>query len=82
MKSSYSKNNEVQFYSLTLSLSFFRMLTEFGESSSMVVNNAGCYTTYCVELEIDGLAVTTILQSHHVQDIEGNIFTKFSPYVG
>lgn len=47
------------------------MLTEFGESSSVIVNNAGCYTTYCVELEIEGLAVTTILQSHHVQDIEG-----------
>ncbi|XP_065212426.1 DNA polymerase epsilon catalytic subunit 1 [Planococcus citri] len=48
-----------------------RMLTEFSESSSTVVNNSNCYTSYCVELELDGLAVTTILQSHHVQDIEG-----------
>lgn len=52
-------------------LLFGRMLTEFGESSNIIVNNAGCYASYCVELEIDGLAVTTILQSHHVQDIEG-----------
>lgn len=50
----------------------FRMLTEFSESSSVVVNNSNCYTSYCVELELDGLAVTTILQSHHVQDIEGS----------
>lgn len=47
------------------------MLTEFSESSSIVVNNSNCYASYCVELELDGLAVTTILQSHHVQDIEG-----------
>ncbi|XKL62236.1 hypothetical protein PGB90_002069 [Kerria lacca] len=48
-----------------------RMLTEFGENSSIIVNNSNCYSSYCVELEIDGLAITTILQSHHVQDVEG-----------
>lgn len=47
------------------------MLTEFGENSSIIVNNSNCYSSYCVELEIDGLAITTILQSHHVQDVEG-----------
>lgn len=57
----------------TVTPMIFSMLTEFGETSSIVVNNAGCYTTYCVELEIDGLAVTTILQSHHIQDIEGTV---------
>nr|CAD7397598.1 unnamed protein product [Timema poppensis] len=48
-----------------------RLLTEFEESSSVVTNNPDCYSTFCVELDIDGLAVNTLLQSHHVNDIEG-----------
>ncbi|XP_068086023.1 DNA polymerase epsilon catalytic subunit 1 [Anabrus simplex] len=48
-----------------------RLLTEFEESSSIITNNPGCYSTFCVELDIDGLAITTLLQSHHVQDVEG-----------
>jgi len=38
-----------------------------------VTNNPGCYSSVCIELNIDGLAVNTLLQSHHVNDIEGNI---------
>nr|CAD7454366.1 unnamed protein product [Timema tahoe] len=48
-----------------------RLLTEFEESSSVITNNPDCYSTFCVELDIDGLAVNTLLQSHHVNDIEG-----------
>lgn len=48
-----------------------RLLTEFEESSSLVHNNSGCYSTFCIELDIDGLAVNTLLQSGHVHDIEG-----------
>ncbi|KAJ4448291.1 hypothetical protein ANN_10305 [Periplaneta americana] len=48
-----------------------RLLTECEESSSVVTNNPGCYSTVCIELNIDGLAVNTLLQSHHVNDIEG-----------
>jgi Domain of unknown function (DUF1744). len=48
-------------------------LTECEESTSVVTNNPGCYSSVCIELNIDGLAVNTLLQSHHVNDIEGNI---------
>lgn len=47
------------------------MLMDSEESSSILVNNEGCYTSYCVELEIDALPVTTLLQSHHIHDFEG-----------
>jgi hypothetical protein len=50
-----------------------RLLTECEESTSVVTNNPGCYSTVCIELNIDGLAVNTLLQSHHVNDIEGNM---------
>jgi DNA polymerase epsilon subunit 1 len=56
-------------------LFFFRLITEFEESNSIVINNAGCYQSVCVELEIDGLAVNTLLQAHHVNDIEGTSST-------
>lgn len=48
-----------------------RMLMDSDESSSMLVNNEGCYTSYCIELEIDALPITTLLQSHHIHDLEG-----------
>ncbi|GLG99117.1 DNA polymerase epsilon catalytic subunit [Gryllus bimaculatus] len=48
-----------------------RLLAEFEEGSSVVTNNSGCYSTFCVDLDIDGLAVNTLLQSHHVNDVEG-----------
>ena len=37
----------------------------------MTVNNPGCYKSVCIELELDTLAVNTLLQSHRVNDIEG-----------
>lgn len=55
---------------------FHRLLTECEESSSVVTNNPGCYSTVCIELNIDGLAVNTLLQSHHVNDIEGMFNVK------
>ncbi|XP_014243351.1 DNA polymerase epsilon catalytic subunit A [Cimex lectularius] len=48
-----------------------RLLTDFEESTSTVTNTPGSYTSVCVELDIDSLAVNTLLQSHHVHDIEG-----------
>ncbi len=36
-----------------------------------VVNAPGAYRSVCVEIELDALAVNTLLQSHHVNDIEG-----------
>lgn len=48
-----------------------RLVTEFDEGGSLQVNQAGCYSTVCVELGLDALAVNTVLQSHHVHEAEG-----------
>ncbi|XP_073973254.1 DNA polymerase epsilon catalytic subunit 1 isoform X2 [Rhodnius prolixus] len=48
-----------------------RLLSDFEENTNVISNNLGCYSTICVELDIDSLAVNTLLQSHHVHDIEG-----------
>ncbi|XP_026280416.1 DNA polymerase epsilon catalytic subunit 1 [Frankliniella occidentalis] len=48
-----------------------RLLTDFEESSNVISNAPNAYSTICVDLEIDSLAVNTLLQSHHVHDIEG-----------
>ena len=49
-----------------------RLLTETDDTlSSIMVNSPGAYRTVCVEIELDALAVNTLLQSHHVNDIEG-----------
>ncbi|KAL1460882.1 hypothetical protein WDU94_012820, partial [Cyamophila willieti] len=34
-----------------------RMLTEFEESTGMIVNKPGCYSSVCVSLDVDSLAV-------------------------
>ena len=47
-----------------------RLLTD-SEDLSIVVNAPGAYRSVCVELELDALAVNTLLQSHHVHDVEG-----------
>ncbi|CAL8111322.1 unnamed protein product [Orchesella dallaii] len=52
-----------------------RLVTEFEEHNNIVINNPGFYQTVCIELELDGLAVNTLLQSHHVHDIEGTSAT-------
>ncbi|XP_018571015.1 DNA polymerase epsilon catalytic subunit A [Anoplophora glabripennis] len=48
-----------------------RLLAENQEGSSEVCNTQGWYSSVCVELDIDSLAINTLLQSHHVTDIEG-----------
>ncbi|XP_064424312.1 DNA polymerase epsilon catalytic subunit A [Latimeria chalumnae] len=48
-----------------------RLVMEFDEKVSVEINNPGCYSTVCVELDIQSLAVNTILQSHHINDMEG-----------
>lgn len=48
-----------------------RLLAENQEGSSEVCNVPGWYSSVCVELDIDSLAINTLLQSHHVTDIEG-----------
>ncbi|RMC06098.1 hypothetical protein DUI87_17643 [Hirundo rustica rustica] len=48
-----------------------RLVMEFDERASVEINNPGCYSTVCLELDIQSLAVNTVLQSHHVNDMEG-----------
>lgn len=48
------------------------MLTEADDTAlSVALNNPGFFLSVCVELEIDALAVSTLLQSHHINDLEG-----------
>lgn len=46
-------------------------MAEYQETSSEVCNKPGWFSTMCIELDIDGLAINTLLQAHHVTDIEG-----------
>ncbi|XP_048641832.1 DNA polymerase epsilon catalytic subunit A isoform X2 [Marmota marmota marmota] len=48
-----------------------RLVMEFEDRATVEINSPGCYSTVCVELDIQNLAVNTILQSHHVNDMEG-----------
>ncbi|XP_019487455.1 PREDICTED: DNA polymerase epsilon catalytic subunit A [Hipposideros armiger] len=48
-----------------------RLVMEFDDQATVEINSPGCYSTVCVELDIQNLAVNTILQSHHVNDMEG-----------
>ena len=56
----------------------YRMLTSTEEGGSPELNNSGLYSTVCVELMVDGLAVTTVLQASHVNDYEGASGTSIS----
>ncbi|XP_031425753.1 DNA polymerase epsilon catalytic subunit A-like [Clupea harengus] len=48
-----------------------RLVMESDDRASVEINGQGCYSTVCVELDIQSLAVNTILQSQHVNDMEG-----------
>ncbi|XP_035733285.1 DNA polymerase epsilon catalytic subunit 1-like isoform X2 [Vespa mandarinia] len=56
-----------------------RLLSAFEESTSCIINNAATYSSVCVELDIESLAVNTLLQHHNVHIIDGtNTFVAFS----
>lgn len=48
-----------------------RLLMDFDELSGPTVNNPGCYSTVVVELDVESLAVNTLMQSHRVNEAEG-----------
>ncbi|GAA6086212.1 DNA polymerase epsilon catalytic subunit A [Tachysurus ichikawai] len=48
-----------------------RLVMESDERGSVEINSPGCFSTVCVELDLQSLAVNTILQSQHVNDMEG-----------
>ncbi|XP_011882583.1 PREDICTED: DNA polymerase epsilon catalytic subunit A [Vollenhovia emeryi] len=48
-----------------------RLLTDFEESASCAANNPGTYSSVCVQLDVESLAVNALLQYHHIHDIDG-----------
>ena len=49
-----------------------RLVTEIEDATTtLIVNNPGVYSNVSVEMDVDALAVTTLLQSHQVLDVEG-----------
>ncbi|XP_053980973.1 DNA polymerase epsilon catalytic subunit 1 [Hylaeus volcanicus] len=48
-----------------------RLLTDFEESTHCAANNSGTYSSICIELELESLAVNTLLQYHHIHDVDG-----------
>ncbi|XP_029670196.1 DNA polymerase epsilon catalytic subunit A isoform X1 [Formica exsecta] len=48
-----------------------RLLTDFEESSNCAANNPGTYSSVCVQLDVESLAVNALLQYHHIHDIDG-----------
>ncbi|KAF2353054.1 DNA-directed DNA polymerase family B multifunctional domain [Trinorchestia longiramus] len=49
-----------------------RLVAELEDSALVTeICNPGCYESVCVELDIDALAVTTLLQAHHINESEG-----------
>ena len=48
-----------------------RLLTEQDDGLSVTINVPDMYRSVCVELDIDALAVNTLLQAHAVQELEG-----------
>lgn len=48
-----------------------RLLAEFEDSLSVVQNRPGFYHSVCVELSIESLAVSALLQASKVQEMEG-----------
>lgn len=48
-----------------------RLLSEFEENISVVQNHSAFYEDVCVELAIDSLAVSALLQASKIQDVEG-----------
>lgn len=48
-----------------------RLLAEFEDNITVVQNKPGFYENFCVELAIDSLAVSALLQAAKIQDMEG-----------
>uniref|UniRef100_A0A8W7Q1J1 DNA polymerase epsilon catalytic subunit n=1 Tax=Anopheles coluzzii TaxID=1518534 RepID=A0A8W7Q1J1_ANOCL len=48
-----------------------RLLAEFEDNISVVQNRSGFYRSVCVELTVESLAVSALLQASKVQELEG-----------
>lgn len=49
--------------------------SQFG---SLELNTSGLYPSTCIEIMLDGLAVTAVLQASHINDYEGGSGTSTS----
>jgi len=47
----------------------YRLATESGRG--IEINEPGAYPTVCIEFSLDGLAVTTVIRSHLINEYEG-----------
>ncbi len=47
-------------------------------SGSLELNSPGLYHSTCVEIALDGIAVTSVLQANHINDYEGGSGTSTS----
>lgn len=47
------------------------LLSEFEDNKTVQQNTSGSFPNVCVELTIDSLAVSALLQSHRIQEMEG-----------
>lgn len=50
------------------------VFNELNNSNTEISNVPGWYSSVCIELDIDSLPITAILQSQHINDLEGNTF--------
>ncbi|XP_055613279.1 DNA polymerase epsilon catalytic subunit 1 [Uranotaenia lowii] len=48
-----------------------RLLAEFEDNISVVQNRSGFYNTFSIELNLESLAVSALLQASRIQEIEG-----------
>jgi len=48
-----------------------RLLTDFEESSSCAANNPSTYSSVCIQLDVESLAVNALLQYHQIHDVDG-----------
>jgi DNA polymerase epsilon subunit 1 len=56
----------------------YRLMMEANNGRSLELNNPGLYPSMCIELSLDGLAVTAVLQASHINDYEGASGTSIS----
>ncbi|XP_065339696.1 DNA polymerase epsilon catalytic subunit 1 [Cloeon dipterum] len=47
------------------------MMASNEDVMSITVNNPGCYTTVCMDLSLQSITIGAVVQSEHINDIEG-----------
>ncbi|BFZ25729.1 hypothetical protein BsWGS_28768 [Bradybaena similaris] len=54
-----------------------RLCMELEDSSLVEINNPGAFSTVCVDVELTSLAVNTVVESGHINDLEGASAASF-----